>query len=382
MEVGESVSVVGPSSLAEEDSCPFAHESSSQEIKNELGGIGTKLGENLKGCVPISNWPNVPAPAPLPDPRDRPGDKRLAWVAIEVNGETVSDHGKPVLYPLVCAAHHLIPAQESLKDHPLLQFMCKSGQEQDFRNSKAPAPKAVPNSKVWDNVGYNVNGSENGVWLPGNYGVGGGTGGLGIWRGESAREGKFTEEEMRERARAALDLTPAEWEKNGTDTEEERAAVAATIANIDFDKHGLVGANLNISPANPKWSYVFAAMKAAKGQFHDRHEDYSNAVGEYLTKVFDLYDRAYKRSMGDPREQRCEQCTKASRPSNAPSGKDLLGPPRTLLARLVVASEFFKQHVAPPPLENGKQVLVARNLYTSRWVRAWIDSVHPPPPST
>ncbi|MGH8622233.1 MAG: hypothetical protein ACRET3_08860 [Burkholderiales bacterium] len=54
---------------------------------------------------------------------------------------------------VVPAAHHLIPGNASLKQVPKLVQWLKKG------------------SKIREDVGYDVNARENGIWLPGSYGV-------------------------------------------------------------------------------------------------------------------------------------------------------------------------------------------------------------------
>ena len=281
MEIGELASVAAPSQDADEK-CPFDHNRPpDEEVKNELGGVGTTLGSNMadgKGVHASLTGDKTP------DPREG----GLRSVTIKVNDKTIELNGKPLPYPLTCAAHHLIPAQESLKGHPVLNWMCEKGKQQDFLNGKAKAPATVGGSRVWANAGYNVNGSQNGTWLPGNYAVGGGRGGAEVWKSR-ATDGRSAE--ANDNWAKAVDLQEEDWTPHGDPVENEEpqpgsvgAALAEALASANPREYLLAGTNYVIEKANPKWSYVKAAMDAARGQFHDRHSDYSNEVKKYLSE--------------------------------------------------------------------------------------------------
>lgn len=106
------------------------------------------------------------------------------------------------------AAHHLIPGNAALAKSEL--FLSKEYLWKD--------------KKVKGNIGYNVNASPNGVWLPGNY---------------AARP----------------------WGTGG----------------VAFEK--------TFGPS-PK-DYAFAAIEAWEAQFHDAHEAYSLFVKKVLNKIYD-----------------------------------------------------------------------------------------------
>ncbi|RKH56799.1 AHH domain-containing protein [Corallococcus llansteffanensis] len=104
--------------------------------------------------------------------------------------------------PVQSAAHHLIPGNAALKRSKLMPYLHSEGM-------------AV------GNIGYDVNGEENGAWLAGNYAL----------RGQSGL---------------------AKWGPGG----------AGFLAMYGKD---------------PK-EYAFAAIEALRCQFHDAHEDYSDFV--------------------------------------------------------------------------------------------------------
>jgi len=371
LEIGELMSVLIPGQDVEA-ACPFAHKQPEVPEQNELGGIGTTLGKNMaegKGVLTTA----TPAGGDYtegekdPDPRDR--SDKITFVVIKVGGETVLLAGETLPYPVTCAAHHLIPAQESLKGHAILKFMCKYGDQQDFRSSGDAAPGKVAGSKVWGNVAYNVNGRQNGVWLPGNYAVGAGTGGVEIWKSRATDKRKtYSNQEAAEKWISKLDLSPDEWKQLARpDPNEEEgpqpAALQQALTTAALPKYMLAGKNFHIDDSNPKWAYVKSAMDKVGGQFHDRHEAYSNEVKNYLTKIAEAYEVMYERSTQP--QGGCEECAKAKRPAGAKASH--VGPPYGIVKRLVSASDFFKRYV-------HAQIITAYNIFTSKWVLAWMNT--------
>lgn len=364
MQLGEPV-MIGLPELEADSECPFSHDKPNPKEKNELGGIGQTLGKNMAAGTGVSKSKTPTGPDYLKgdeikDPRDRPGSERIVAVEIKVNRKTVRLQGVPLKYPLTCAAHHLIPAQESLRDHRVLKFMCKHGEDQDFRKTGQPAPRPAAGSKVWGNVAYNVNGRQNGVWLPGNYAVGGGTGGIAVWKSRIAKRGQEANENWEDKLED-VDLDEDEWEGAEQPEEEEGAtALAIALAAAEPKEYLLVGKNYEIKANNPKWGYVRAAMDATGGLFHDRHKDYSVVVKDYLDKVAEAYDEMHTRSKKD-----CKKCEEAARPDGVPA--NTFGPPYGIVARLVSCSSFFERYVK-------REGVKAKNIYTSKWVKAWIET--------
>jgi len=352
MEIGETVADV-ESPDEEEGGCPFEHEPRPEDdnTENELAGYGSKLGENMNNGVGV--WTRYKEKVGK-DP-----DPGCLTVKLKVRGAVVKLNEKPLPYPLVCAAHHLIPAQASLRDHPLLKFMCKKGDDQNFlKNGNPIPPRPVSGSKVWANVGYNVNGVLNGVWAPGSYAVAGGEGRVDVWNQKRQRQ-----RDGEEKADTWGGLVAPEAWTPTTDTEEGEEPMPVTLAealkNAPLREYALYGANLLIRDDNPKWRYVKAAMDEREVQFHDSHEDYSDLVVKYLNKIVTAYKKMYKRFK---RDGECPDCN--------PEGADpeLVGPPTDLIARLVRCSEFFRRHLEPED-----QTITANNIYTSKWVKAWIS---------
>jgi hypothetical protein len=112
-----------------EDEDPSGEDDDEDEVpENDLHNDASELGKSLIG-----------------DGQDKPQWK------IRVMRHPKDDD--KITTVVVCAAHHLIPGNASLKNATsLLKFMKKG-------------------STVDSDVGFDVNGVQNGVWLPGSYGV-------------------------------------------------------------------------------------------------------------------------------------------------------------------------------------------------------------------
>jgi len=373
VELGELVGV-GVPNVAEDKKCPFSHDPLKGDEENELGGIGSKLAENMKVAKGICHESRPAGEfrkgSEDPDPRDR--KKPVRDVVIEIDGEPIrlnDGSSDPLLYPVTCAAHHLIPAQESLKGHPVLEFMCWNGKDQDFRSGKAKDPQPVE-SLLWGNVAYNVNGCQNGVWLPGNYAVGGGKGGVKIWaeEGETKKRGPAKNKLWSEK----VDLAADDWDSGDDDKEEEKVDAMTRLLNASSPADFMLsGTNYEISELNPKWAYVKASMDAIKAQFHDRHEDYSKEVKDYLDKVHAAYENMHAKFFDT-----CKDCEKARKREKAKD--DEVGPPFGILGRLNTGAEFFKRYLRATGAKLGakktkraKKVTTAKNIFTSDWCAAW-----------
>jgi hypothetical protein len=374
VEIGELTAVPIPDE-GEDSKCPFSHDPPKPTEKNELGGIGSTLGKNMaKGegiCHESRPDGALRQGDKEADPRERELDP-VKQIRIKVNGVDVKLQGSdlPLLYPLTCAAHHLIPAQESLKKcKDILKYMCKKGEPQDFRDGKAAKPEAAKEAKVWGNVAYNVNGCHNGVWLPGNYAVGGGTGGADIWK--SKANAARNEEAGNKNWVDALDLAVDDWDRGEDDPEEEAAdAMKRALGAAERQEFMLSGKNHEIAPGNPKWAYVKAAMDVTGAQFHDRHEKFSKEVIDYLGKIATAYKDRHSKSL-----RSCEQCKKAARPEGMTENE--VGPPFAIVDRLKTAADFFKGYLLAPNgvlgIKSGNKTVTAKNIYTSGWVEAWFE---------
>ncbi|MEY4591068.1 MAG: hypothetical protein RL497_3144 [Pseudomonadota bacterium] len=235
MEIGESIAI----SIAtdwDDNKCLFK-ETHQKDCSTEDEGIpnddrkgvlnaqannGGTLGENLtkKSNGSEGTWEGTPSPppeckaTPANDSHRKNGEEKVDyWMYVSVPGTATIPEGD---YPFTVAAHHLIPGNASL-------YTGKC----DLVNYMTKGKTVTANNKSWKikhNIGYNVNGAHNGVWLPGNYAI-----------------------------RKPASPTGETWGKMG----------------------------------NEDWqlNYVAACCKEVKGQFHDAHGDYNGAVLRVLNKI-------------------------------------------------------------------------------------------------
>ncbi len=334
MEVAEDVSISDLLDL--KDECPFDHElDEPPTVNNDLQGVGGTLATNMNnGTSTRLHQSYAPATdaektkwGKLPQKREdhvfykkRPDKGRC--VTIKFEDRRVKS------YPVSCSAHHLIPSQESLKDHDLLQYMCKKGSSDEHNHGYS-------NGAVWSDVGYNTNGSENGVYLPGSYAVGGGTGGLNVWYA-------LDDEDDEEHDEAYLEpdkLPPKEYQ--------------------DFLIRGKKG---DIVPTNPCWQYVRKAMQKTPGQFHDRHIYYSEQiVAKALKKIF----IQYKKTDITLSKDACSKCEKRRQKIEERG----LPAPYSVVLRLDFLSKKLRGYLTAQP--GGW----TENIYTSEWVNAFMKEV-------
>jgi hypothetical protein len=125
-------------------------------------------------------------------------------------------------YPYTVAAHHLIPGNAALYKSQLFKSYMKKGGKMEV-----DSPKKMTFT-VSRNIGYNVNGSHNGVWLPGSYAI-----------------------------RAGVHPSKLTW--------------SALIDN----------------PAHTDWcyEYIAAVAKLTRAQFHDAHTNYNENALKVLEKL-------------------------------------------------------------------------------------------------
>lgn len=293
-DVGEGVAIGVV--LGKEVDCPFDHETTEPtEIKNQLVGNGGTLGDNM----------TAGSSTVLYEPKRKP--QTAVANPDQSKGDTPIDIGE-WLYPVSCAAHHIIPAQASLKKATkLLKFMKKGGSK--------------PN-KLWSDIGYDVNGIENGVWLPGNYAVGGN--GTGDWVGApSAFDGDNELGSVRKRA----------------------ARRSSASSKLDGVRH-------EIDPNNRKWLYVDQATRLFNAQFHDAHVDYSKFVLKILNKIAEQMQNARKNSIDDLACPKCKQRQEKIAEYGIP-------PPYSLAQRLNGVSGRLRGYLKG---KRGHKV-----VFTSRW---------------
>jgi hypothetical protein len=206
------------------------------------GNNGGVLGENLEKASPAcwgtdGTWNNV-----YPPPQVKRGIRRrdshperstTPGVRVKVFRETSDGKKLRERVPFIVAAHHLIPGNASLFPSKLyVKYMVEAGTQVKAGGKTMTGGKVMTKSGeklLLTHIGYNVNGSHNGVWLPGNYAI-----------------------------RKKNPHNP--WKKTWS----------------------------NVYDSDPDWCYRYmtACVAKAHGQFHDTHDGYNKAAKGVLNKVF------------------------------------------------------------------------------------------------
>jgi len=322
-EIGEPVAP--PDIDVDQDQCPFDHEEEEPpNVENDLIGVGGTLARRMKNAEGTHKYEKIKGDfkvTPIKNPNDDPKHpfyKKAKVVKIAAG----DDEGTVYEYPVSCAAHHCIPAQEALKSSLLLAFMVKKGDSEPLKGG------SYSKGVVWSDVGYDVNGSQNGVFLPGSYAVGGGQGGMGVWAST----------------------------EDGDEDKPENPANSVP----DAGSNKLTGKLYEIAADNRKWQYVKQAVRLCPGQFHDRHLDYSLFVRDILQKIFENYRALYMSSIFRTECSKCKERKSKLANRGIPT-------PYGLVARLNGVSERLKGFL------NGSTWRI--NIYTSRWGKAYMEAV-------
>jgi hypothetical protein len=319
-QIGEAVAVTMIDT--DELKCPFDHQAPEPpKVTNDLIGKGGTLATRMKGAVGTHLYAKIKNDYKvdkLPNPRNVTGHPFFEKATCVVVEDKTHENKAALVgkYPVTCAAHHCIPAQESLKESRLLEFMIEKGDTEKLKDD------SYTGKTVWSDVGYDVNGSQNGIWLPGSYAVGGGRGGSGQW---------------------------APNDDEDEDDEDEGGAPA--------DAAELTGRQYHIDDANRCWQYVKQAMALCPGQFHDRHADYSYFVGTVLNKIFDNYANLKKVMVDNKQCPDCKERAKTIEKHGIPT-------PYGMVARLNVSADNLKTYLG------GRVWRIT--IYTSKWAKNYM----------
>ena len=338
MEIGEPVS---PPDLTDvKDECPFDHtQLKPPDIQNVLEGKGgtlaTKMnnGESQNLYVDFKpadgsrvKWGKLPQKDSGHSFYKQRSDKGRC---VKITFPDKNDATKTVdkFYPVSCSAHHLVPSQEALKGHKLLTYMCKEGTSGENNHG-------FSEGAVWSDVGYDTNGSENGVYLPGNYAVGGGRGGIRVW-----------------------------YPLGDDDDEHDEGYIEPDkLPPVEYQGYEISGTKGLIDSNNHCWKYVAQSIRKAPGQFHDRHLFYSEqVVAKALTAIFTMYQKR------DPilEEESCDKCNERQK-KLADLG---LPSPYSVVKRLEFLSNKLRGFVTAGPGSWRK------NVYTSEWCNKYMQAV-------
>jgi hypothetical protein len=180
---------------------------------------GGKLGRNLVGGSPGTGgtWNDLGGAPPLVK-APRVDTRRVGTSErVKVHNDTSGD------YPYTVAAHHLIPGNASLYDSEVYKKYMEEGGQITLTTVKGEKTFTVD-----QHIGYNVNGSHNGVWLAGSYAI-----------------------------RASTSPSGETW-----------SVLIADPQYLDWCHR-----------------YMAAVARRSNGQFHDTHTNYSTNVGKVLEKL-------------------------------------------------------------------------------------------------
>jgi hypothetical protein len=288
--------------------CPFDHDGPAKRndsIDNDLVGIGSTLGTNMEAGKSTLQYPGASRADKIPYPE---------------KGEYPIEIGE-WCYAAVCAAHHLIPAQASLREAPgLLDFMVSKHVSQKLKK------KGPHTGKLWSDIGYDVNGTQNGAWLPGSYGV---SGSDGFWTSTASALDDDDEAVAAERKRSARSA--------------KRSPGAAALHGVRHDLD---------DPTSKKAEYVDKITRKFDAQFHDSHKPYSDLVLKALIKLGEAYANAENRFIVESSCKKCRDRMKGRKDDGLP-------PPFGLAGRLNGVSRRLKGYV--------KGRCGHTQIYTSRW---------------
>ena len=304
--------------------CPFPHEKADfPNPDNNFLGDGDVLGENMEKPFQTAVLTEHQASGVVAVMRpSRESGSALYRVArpIRLGGYD------PETLPLTCAAHHLIPAQASLRSAQSLAVYLFKDTAKFYQSvvvdkgSKKKRKQAVDVSggKLTHNVGYDVNGIQNGVWLPGPYAL----------RAREVVADVFGEKAAKKKRR------PSVVDRMRTQTRPDDDALDGEdfVENPD----GETGAEPEREPFDYYFLYTVAAMQKVGTQYHDGHTEYSKFVREALERLSVLL------YMIDV-HLTCTKCRDTRPPG------DKLWPPYELLRWLNSLSGRLKGFLVGPP---------------------------------
>ncbi len=372
----ELVEPVALGAITETDKeCPFEHTFPHIEVSNDFKGKGKTLGTRMsarksthiysnprlakgKNCqLLVERYRGLYEDLPrVLDPRLREGSEKVTHVTFTFNERTLVAKGAsvwedqyhyqrtpPLTYPVTCAAHHLIPAQDSLKDNDILAWMCDN-KPQEFLNNGSLVTTSP--GAVWSNVGYDVNGHENGIYLPGSYAVN--ESGSGHW--SPARDGDSEEPKFIPQHAVPLD----EFGKAFRD--------AVASGKKSLDDRPLLNGNVwyDGSGTSASAAYVLASVRRCKAQFHDSHVEYNKFVSKKLLEISASYIH-WRREQETP--QGCDKCRKVKEEAGVDA--KLGPPPFGIVARLNALSRKLGSYLQGTTWAPG--------IYTSEYGRQYID---------
>jgi hypothetical protein len=313
------------------EGCPLPHgQAQWPTYDNEFRGDGGELGDKMRaGNQTLINkeMGGGKTIQGTPDPTEDPDSEYqlLKQRPIKLGGLL---QGEDEL-PLTCAAHHLIPAQASLKPSALVAYLYEGTAQ--FKRGKRII--SVGGGKLIKNVGYDINGAQNGVWLPGPYALNA----VSVSAPKPKGKKRGTVAALRA---VKTSVSKAKFVKD-TDVE-DRPSSKVNLAPVP------VGTR-QIGPDKVEVSYYFlytvAAMNLVASQYHDAHTKYNKFVLDCLNKIaVELHAFAY--------EGMCGQCPQRKE-------SDKLPPPYRLTARLNAVSSRLRNYLWGGPMSWNERIFTS-----------------------
>lgn len=198
-------------------------------------------------------------------------------------------------YPLSVAAHHLIPGEDSLPKSALAKYVWKS------------------EGTIAGDIGYHVDGAENGLWLPTHQAMS-----AGMAAGDI-------------RVPSEADPSKTERARYGTMSKQDSSSTHTSFI----------------------YGYTQMAMRLVGGQFHDSHKEYSQKVVEMLAGIALWVHQA---------SSSCQKCADAIKQD----GK--VPPPHFLAFRLNALSGHLRA------LLRGSPMGWKEPFFTSEYARKYKES--------
>jgi hypothetical protein len=287
-ELGEIVAV--PEIYQDENECPCDHNKTG-EVQNDLSNSSSKLRTRLTNGWSTQLW--IYEGDKVVSKKNQPTQKTPEN---DCEPPPVEVDSRP--YPYSRSAHHLIPADASLPKSSLKDLIEKG-------------------NEVFGDIGYDINGAENGIWLP--------------THGALSSEMKKGE------------ILPGENE---------------AIKYGDLTKKVEREGQENPMFATFQQRYAFNVMARTKRQFHDAHPDYSDFVIKILEKInVNMINIS----------SNCKKCAEVKNKQ----GK--LPPYHQLVSRLNSVSSRLRMLLGGPPVMWRPPVFTSRfaaQLASDEWARA------------
>lgn len=321
--------------------CPFDHEAQEPpNVENDLIGVGETLGERMAHGQSTRRGQGGATETPAP--------------AVTAGKPVRLPDHQPEAFPLTCAAHHLIPAQASLRDSDLVRWLVHGAVKPQVKDATSSRT-----GKLRHNVGYDVNGAENGIWAPGPYALN--TDAVRIEMGlptEPPAPGTKRRGPVEVLSSMAAGAAYEPPDPPAGDLEEEDrpgGAPSATAPSGAYTAPGRVGSAHTgtaltrrpverQAPFPARYSYYFlytvSAMRKVNAQYHDAHGAYSKRVREALDRMNVLVEEF---AIGGF----CPECKEKNEKRTAEATD--FPPPRGLIAALDRLAAKLRGLIAFPP---------------------------------